>query len=141
MPFVALNFLARAHLGAGNVGGANAVLTTASALAKESRDLGYGGYPPLLWELALVHLYSGRKEQALEVWRDAVDRGWRNYYLHDKGHYPLKDVFAGDPHFAETVGEIEADLERMRQTVRNNGWAETPNEFFARDRLVIGGAR
>ena len=109
--------------------------------AEESLDKGYGEYPPLLWELTLVHLYSGREEQALLVWQDAVELGWRHYYLHGKGHYPLQDFYADDDRFVQTMRKVEADLERIRQVVRANGWAETPDEFFARDQLIISGAK
>jgi hypothetical protein len=110
-------------------------------LAEAQRDRGFGQYPPFLWELALAHYLSGRGDAALQTWQDAIDRGWRHQYIQGGEFSLLHAAFADDARYKESVRQVEADIAAMRQSVRANGWAETPEEFFARDQLIITGAR
>ncbi|MEN8261648.1 MAG: tetratricopeptide repeat protein, partial [Pseudomonadota bacterium] len=141
MRLAAANWAARGHQGAGADGKAAEILMAATTLARERRDKGFGQYPSFLWEQALVHYFSGRMDEALLSLLDAVDRGWRHYYLQRYDFDLLDTAFADDARYKESIRQMEADISAMRESVRANGWAETPEEFFARDRLIITGAK
>jgi len=141
IPLLGANFLARAYLGAGADEKAAEVLATTTALAQEQRDLGFGQYPPFLWELANAHYLSGRGDAALQTRQDAIDRGWRHHYLYGADIIPLNAGAADEAHYKESIRQLEADISAMRQAVRANGWAETPEEFFARDQFIVTGAK
>lgn len=141
MPLMASNWLARSYLGAGEDDKAAEVLTAATQLAQDWRNRGFGQYPPFLWELSIAQYLSGQGDAALLTWKDAIDRGWRHHYIQGAGANPLYGAYADDARFQESLAKLEADLAAMRQSVRDNGWAETPEEFFDRDRLIITGAK
>lgn len=141
LPLMASNWLARSYVGAGENEKAAEVLAAATKMAQDRRDKGFGQYPPFLWELSIAQYLSGQGDAALLTWQDAIDRGWRHHYLQGAGANPLYRAYADDARFKESIRQIEADIAAMRQSVRANGWAETPEEFFARDRLIITGAR
>jgi TolB-like protein/Flp pilus assembly protein TadD len=141
IPLMATNWLARSYLGAGEDAKAAELLTSLTDLAEAQRDRGFGQYPPFLWELALAHYLSGRGDAALQTWQDAIDRGWRHQYIQGGEFSLLHAAYANDARYIESARQVEADIAEMRKSVRANGWAETPEEFFARDRLIITGAR
>jgi tetratricopeptide (TPR) repeat protein len=141
MPLMATNWLARSYMGAGDDVKATEVLAALTALAEAQKDRGFGQYPPFLWELAHAHYLSGRSDAALVAWQAAVDRGWRRQYIHGSDLNLFRVAYADDARYEESIRQLEADIAAMRQSVRANGWAETPEEFFARDRLIITGAR
>ena len=101
------------------------------SIAENAREQGIESYPPLTRELAKVHALLGDHEKALELHSAAVAQGWRQLYLEGTG--PLDTVgrlLAQDTRYLDSVAELESDLERMRRSVRRNGWAMTPDEFF-----------
>ena len=141
MPLVVSNWLARSYRGAGDDGKATAILAAATKMAQDKRERGFAHYPPFLWELSVAQFLSGQEDAALLTRKDAIDRGWRHHYLEGTWLNPLYGAYADDARFQESIRQIEADIAAMRQSVRANGWAETPEEFFARDRLIITGAK
>ncbi len=141
LPLFALNWLILSHFRAGNDEAAAELLQTASSMAQHTLNQGYGKYPPFLWELSLMRGLSGRDEEAMQLWQDAVAMGWRHYFLQGRDHYPPRQALGDNAAFDEVMRKVQTDLAAMRQTVRNNGWAESPDEFFARDQITISGAR
>ena len=141
LPLFAVNWLVFSHVRAGNDEAADELLVTASSMAQDALDNGYGQYPPLVWEMSLVHTLSGRDEEGIQARQDAVARGWRHYYLQGREFYPMQNVVADSAGFDEIMRVVQSDVDTMRQSVRDNGWAETPDEFFGRDRVTVSGAR
>ncbi len=140
MPLMASNWLTKSYLAAGDNEKAAEILENVSELAQDRQDMQFGGYPPFLLELSIAQYLSGHEEKALQTWKDAIARGWRHYYIDNTGANPLYDKYSDDARFQEIVRQLEADIAAMRQEVRDKGWAETPAQFFARDRIIVTGA-
>ena len=89
----------------------------------------------------LVHHLSGREDAALETLQDAIEKGWRHYYLQGGDLKFPSAAGEGDAAYMESIRLLEADISAMRQSVSANGWAETPEEFFAHDQIIVTGAK
>ena len=120
---------------------AESALKANSALATQALEKGFGQYPPLLWETAITRALSGRGDAALSAWQNAITLGWRHYYIQGLELNPLRSGYAKDARYQELSRYLDAEIAIMRATVRGNGWAESPEEFFARDQLKVTGAK
>ena len=141
LPLMVANWLARSYMGSGQNEQAARMLAAATDVAQQQRERGFGQYPPFLWELAVLQNLSGQRDAAFLTWQDAIDRGWRHHYIYGAFFNPPQADYSDDERFKQTIQQLETEVSAMRQSVRDNGWAETPEEFFGRDRLIVTGAK
>ncbi len=65
----------------------------------------------------LVRAYAilEEPEAAIDYLRQAIDRGWRYYYRTGAG--ATLDVLRDDPEYQRLMGEVKAEVDRMRERV------------------------
>jgi len=140
VPAMTQNWLALAYLSGGKKELAEAALGTANEQIALADQQGFGRYPPLLWEKAITYGLSGLRDESLAAWQEAIDMGWRHYFIQGKELNPLPDRYAQDPRYQQISRFLEEDIARMRQEVRDQGWAETPEEYLAREQFKVTAA-
>ncbi len=139
-PLEGQTWLARCYIKAAMTDKAGLLLADARELVQEIQARGFQDYPPLTWQIALVYSLSGDNEMALKTWQDAIAQGWLEITLYAPDN-PIRDAMGADNRYRAVVEQLEAELAKMRRTVRINGWAEMPDVFFDRDKLQLTGAR
>lgn len=67
-----------------------------------------------------IQAARGERDAAVGSLREAVERGYRNYYWLQ--HNPETRNLLGYPPFEAVMTELEADVDRMRERVLREGW-------------------
>jgi TolB-like protein/Tfp pilus assembly protein PilF len=80
----------------------------------------------IFFEAARNALLMGNRELVLERLEQAVDAGWRGYYLNH--HDPRWKTLEGDPRYEALMSEVKADVARQRAIVERN---DAEDEFPA----------
>ena len=71
------------------------------------------------YDLARVHAVLGNKEDAYRWLEDAIEAGWRRYYITLSGpRDPMFDALRGEPRFERLMANVKAKLDSTRERVR-----------------------
>jgi TolB-like protein/Tfp pilus assembly protein PilF len=94
---------------------------------REERSAGRLHLSEDLFEYARNELLLGRREQALDLFEQAADAGWRGYYGIRVD--PRWDALRDEPRFQAVLAKVKADLDRQRTQVEA---VEAEHDFVAR---------
>ena len=84
-----------------------------------------------------VELLRGNIEPALDGLEQAIQAGWREYYLQE--HDPYWASIANHPRYRTLMAKVKADVDRQRAEVQR---AETNEVFLAKlDATIAAAAR
>ncbi len=68
--------------------------------------------------MAVAHLQSGDKQNALAALRTAIDAGWRYNWWYFFDHHPVLEPLHDDPEFQAMRAEIAADMATQLMNVQ-----------------------
>jgi eukaryotic-like serine/threonine-protein kinase len=74
----------------------------------------------MIINLARLRVLQGDREGALLEMRNAVRKGWQDYYLLPND--PILHSLRGDPQFDQLLAEVKAEVDRQRARVLREGW-------------------
>ena len=117
-------FLAYACSGLGDSDCSEEATTRALVVAENARRQGIDGFPELTIAIARLHALRGQRDAAIAMLERAVAEGWRDYYAESR--LPMWQSVEADPVFQEQMTFVLADLEAMRERVRESGWDVLP---------------
>ena len=112
----ALHTLAWSLQQTGQTGRARRVLVATTSVIEERERNGELRKSGSLFFAARNALLLGDPDGALDRMREAVDAGWREYYLHR--YDPRLDALRRDPRYQALMSAVRADVDRQRAEVR-----------------------
>ena len=119
-----LTMLAYAYRELGDIQKTEATIAKAMGIVDNARAQGMAEFPPLSISIARLHALKGERTEALVALEQAVADGWRDYYA-EVGN-PIWRGYADDETYRRLMAEVKADIDRMRDRVRQNDWYEDP---------------
>ena len=109
--------LAWAYLQTGAKDKAERLLAALSGVCDQRLDAGRGRQPTLLQRCAQTELLRGHHDRALDLLEQAVDAGWRGYYVRQTD--PFWAAVAADPRYRGLMARVKADVDRQRADTRS----------------------
>ena len=120
--------LAHSYRELGDIQKTEATIAKAMHIVDNARAQGMAEFPPLSISIARLHALKGERAEALAALEQAVADGWRDYYA-EVGN-PIWRDYADDETYRRLMAEVKADIDTMRDRVRQNGWYEDPRFSF-----------
>jgi len=116
-----LVYMAKAYFKTGDAESGKKLLTESQAFLEKLREQGLGTPVSYYFE-ASIHALWGNRQEAFALLRKAIDLGWRRswYAKLDPTMESLRDT----PEFKEIMAEVEADIARQREQLKQEGLLE-----------------
>lgn len=77
------------------------------------------GTPESYYFEASIHALWGNRQEALATLRKAIDLGWRRHWYAKLD--PTLELLRDTPEFKEMMAEVEADIARQRERLKQEG--------------------
>ncbi len=119
--------LAWSYLHTGAAGQAARLLEAEARECGSGRAAGTLGDSSDLHSCAETELLRGNLDQALAGLEQAVEAGWRDYYLRERDPYWAR--VANDPRYRAVMAKVKSDVDRQRAAVRR---ADAEEGFLAK---------